>query len=224
MTSAAHNLHRTNDQAAGRRQRRSGQSVPGTARPTGAMIQLTASPRSTGWARSSCAPLDRIDLSIAERLVAIMGPSGSGKSTMMNILGCLDIPTTASTSSTGSTWGGARTTIARDPEHQDRVVFQSFNLISPHHRAAQRGAAAGLRRRHDRARRPGRVGEGRLGGPAEALPNELSGGSNSGWRIARALVTDRRCCCGEPTGNLDTRPAWNHEAAGGPDDAGAPSC
>jgi putative ABC transport system ATP-binding protein len=86
-----------------------------------------------------------------------MGPSGSGKSTLMNLIGCLDSPTAASTGSTATGVRAGRRRAGRIRNKEIGFVFQTFNLLPRATALPQRGAAAGLRRLGGEERRERRT-------------------------------------------------------------------
>ncbi len=175
------------------------------------LIELRGLTKTYGKGDAEFKALNGVDLSIAMgEFVAVMGPSGSGKSTLMNLLGCLDTPTSGSYLFQGipieSLGKDQRSLIRR---HALGFVFQGFNLLA--RTSALENVELPLlyrgysrQQRHDMAREAlASVG---IADKERNTPAELSGGQQQRVAIARAIVTrPGTLFADEPTGNLDSK-------------------
>ncbi|MDH4457851.1 MAG: ABC transporter ATP-binding protein [Nevskia sp.] len=175
------------------------------------LIRLRGISRRYGSGAASLMALQGVDLDIAAgEFVAIMGPSGSGKSTAMNLIGCLDTP-----SSGQYLFKGCHIeALSRDQRARLRrrflgFVFQGFNLLP--RTSAQENVELPLLYRGDAAGKRARAASEALRAVGLAgweghTPGELSGGQQQRVAIARAIVTEPAVVLAdEPTGNLDTQ-------------------
>jgi putative ABC transport system ATP-binding protein len=176
-----------------------------------ALISLHKVTKTYGEGATAFQALEGVDLDIAQgEFVAIMGPSGSGKSTALNILGCLDAPTSGNYSfrnvQVESLGRNQRALLRR---HYLGFVFQGFNLLA--RTSAQENVELPLLYRGEDA--PTRHAASRealkqvgLAGWEHHTPAELSGGQQQRVAIARAIVTQPLVLLAdEPTGNLDSK-------------------
>jgi putative ABC transport system ATP-binding protein len=155
--------------------------------------------------------LKGIELTILKNeYVALMGPSGSGKSTLMNILGCLDSPTSGQYTLNGKNVSGMQDDeLAKVRNEEIGFVFQQFNLL-PRLTAWENVAVpliyAGVGKKERSERAHEMLKQVGLGERSHHRPNEMSGGQCQRVAIARALInTPSLILADEPTGNLDSK-------------------
>lgn len=158
--------------------------------------------------------LDHVNVQIGEgEFTSIMGPSGSGKSTMMNILGCLDRPTSGHYFLRGRDIAGYNDDeLAHTRNAEIGFVFQNFNLLPK--LTAQVNVAlplvyAGINEEERMVRAARALESVGLDNRLDHKPNEMSGGQRQRVAIARALVNNPAIIMAdEPTGNLDTKSSY----------------
>ena len=184
---------------------------PTTSSVGNVLVQLTDVRKSYFSNRVETPVLHGINLTMQRGdFMAIMGQSGSGKSTLMNVLGCLDTPTSGTYSLAGQNVGSlSRAELAVLRNRTIGFVFQSFNLLkrmSILDNVALPLIYAGVARKTARERARAQLDKVGLREYASRQPNQLSGGQQQRVAIARALVADPPLILAdEPTGNLDTR-------------------
>ncbi|MGB1267259.1 MAG: macrolide ABC transporter ATP-binding protein [Bacteroidetes bacterium] len=178
---------------------------------TDAILQLRGITRDFKLGSQTVHVLKGIDLDIGKNeYVALMGPSGSGKSTLMNLLGCLDTPTSGNYELNGTDVSSLNdNALAEIRNSEIGFVFQTFNLL-PRSTALENVALplvyAGLSKEERLARAAEVLDQVGLSDRMDHRPNQLSGGQRQRVAVARALVNrPALILADEPTGNLDSK-------------------
>jgi putative ABC transport system ATP-binding protein len=188
-------------------------SDQGAAGPTPALpvIDIREVTRHYQMGPTTVRAVDGVSLAITRgEFVAIIGPSGSGKSTLMNIIGCLDSPTSGHYHLNGTDVSGMKgSQLAAIRNRSIGFVFQTFNLLGRETAAENVElpliyAGVPPKERRERARRM--LARVQLDDRGDHVPNQLSGGQRQRVAIARALATEPSIILAdEPTGALDSR-------------------
>ncbi|MCZ2247517.1 MAG: ABC transporter ATP-binding protein [Bacteroidia bacterium] len=175
------------------------------------MISLQNITRKFSIGAEEVKALNGINLSIYNNeYVALMGPSGSGKSTLMNLLGCLDTPTSGSYILNGTDVSSLNDNrLAEIRNKEIGFIFQTFNLL-PKSTALENVILpliyAGIDKNEREQRAKKALEDVGLGNRMKHKPNELSGGQRQRVAVARALVNNPAIILAdEPTGNLDSK-------------------
>jgi len=175
------------------------------------MIQMKKITKTYGAGSVKVEAIKNIDLEVQENeFVGLIGPSGSGKSTLMNIIGCLDVPTSGDYHFEGESVAGFNhNQLAEIRNEKIGFVFQNFNLL-PYATAFENVEIPmiflGKKAKARRAMAMELLERVGLAGRAHHKPNELSGGEMQRVAIARSLANNPRLILAdEPTGNLDTK-------------------
>lgn len=175
------------------------------------LIELKGITKIYGSGAAEVRALDGVDLRIDEgEFVAIMGPSGSGKSTAMNVIGCLDIPTSGQYLFKGVETGSLTHNQRAELRRQFLgFVFQGFNLLtrtSAIENVELPLIYRGMKLKERRALAMSALGKVGIAEWASHTPNELSGGQQQRVAIARAIVSNPFVLLAdEPTGNVDSK-------------------
>ncbi|MBT2946443.1 ABC transporter ATP-binding protein [Vibrio anguillarum] len=182
------------------------------------LVQLTNISKHYRSGEELVKALDGVSLSIQKgEFLSILGPSGSGKSTLMNILGCLDVPTSGEYQLDDKAVASLSShQLAHIRNQKIGFVFQSFNLLE-YANALDNVALPlvyrGVKLKERRARAATLLDKVGLGDRMQHKPNQLSGGQKQRVAIARALVNDPQIILAdEPTGALDSKSGAEIEA------------
>ena len=179
--------------------------------PKSAVLELRDVVKTYEMGNEQIHALSGVSLDVGENeYVAIMGPSGSGKSTLMNIIGCLDVPTSGSYSLGGEAVAKKdESDLAEIRNRMIGFVFQTFNLIPRadiFHNVELPLIYGGMAKAERRVRTERALEQVGLSDRIKHKPNELSGGQRQRVAIARALVFNPSIILAdEPTGNLDSK-------------------